>query len=117
MDSLRNIVRDGRVSLMFMVPGSSNVVRINGQARVTADPAATGQFETCGKSPRSVIVITLGEVYFQCARAILRSGLWSGRDESEGLPSAGALLNEQEAGFDGQDYDATWADRAAQTMW
>ena len=92
IDSLRNIVRDGRVSLMFMVPGSQNVVRVNGRAVVTADPDVTGTFEHRGKQPRTVIVVTLQEMYFQCAKAILRSGLWTRGDESGGLPTAGQFL-------------------------
>jgi len=117
MDSLRNIVRDGRVSLMFMVPGSSNVVRINGTATLSAEAALLQQFERKEGHPRSVIVITIAEVYSQCARAILRAGLWRGEDESAGLPSVGDLLVEAKAGFDGAAYDAEWPVRAAKSMW
>ena len=88
LDSLRNIVRDGRVSLMLIVPGSSTVVRVNGTARLTADAEITQSFEQNGKHPKTVIVITIREVYFQCAKAIMRAGLWS-RDDSAGLPTAG----------------------------
>lgn len=117
MDSLRNIVRDGRVSLMFMVPGSKNVIRVNGLARVSTDPALLGRFTRKEGQPRSVIVIKIAEVYSQCARAILRAGLWSGDDRTADLPTMGEILAAQEAGFDGASYDATWAARAAQTMW
>lgn len=118
LDSLRNIVTDGRVSWMFMVPGSDTVVRINGMAAVTADAAMTGRFERKGLLPRTVIVITVGEIYFQCARALKRSRLWSSGDESGGLPSAGALLDEMTSGrIDGAAYDAAWPDRAEKTLW
>ncbi len=117
IDSLRNIVRDGRVSLMFMVPGSANVVRVNGRARLTADPAMTGRFEQRGKHPRSVILVEIGEVYFQCAKAIMRSRLWSGEDEGAAVPTAGEMVREADAGFDAEDYDAHYAERAQERMW
>jgi len=118
MDSLRNIVRDGRISLMFMVPGSTNVVRVNGTAVLSAAPELLERFERKEGRPRSVIVITIGEIYSQCARAILRAGLWSAETrQEEGLPTVGALLAEAKAGFDGQGYDAEWQGRADKTMW
>ena len=117
IDSLRNIVRDGRVSLMFMVPGSANVVRVNGTARLTADAEMTGRFEQRGKHPRSVILVEIGEVYFQCAKAIMRSRLWSGEDEGAAVPTAGEMVREADAGFDAEDYDAHYAERAQERMW
>ncbi len=117
IDSLRNIVRDGRVSLMFMVPGSANVVRVNGTARLTADPERTSRFEQRGKHPRSVILVEIGEVYFQCAKAIMRSRLWSGEDESGAVPTAGQMVREADAGFDAEDYDTHYAERAQERMW
>ncbi len=118
IDSLRNIVRDGRVSLMFMIPGSVNVVRVNGRARVTADAGLCGSYARAGKAPRTVTVIALEEVYFQCARALLRSRLWAGQDESAGLPTPGQILAAMTAGkVGGAAYDAEWPGRAAKTMW
>jgi PPOX class probable FMN-dependent enzyme len=116
IDSLRNIVRDGRVSLMFMVPGSSNVIRVNGTAVLSDDPDVTGSFEQNGKHPRSVIVITVGEAYFQCAKAIMRSELWAS-DSTDSLPSAGDLIKEQVAEFDAQNYDDGYAEYAKDRMW
>jgi PPOX class probable FMN-dependent enzyme len=117
IDTLRNIVADGRISLMFMVPGSNNVVRVNGTAVVSVDPDLIGRFDQKGRQPRSVIVVTIAEVYSQCARALMRARIWTAGDENAGLPSIGDLLAEQEAGFDGAEYDAGWAARAADTMW
>ena len=116
IDSLRNIVRDGRVSLMLMVPGANNVIRINGTAVLSDDPAITGTFEQKGKHPRSVIVITVNEAYFQCAKAIMRSGLWTA-EPAEGLPTAGQMVKEQQAEFDGQSYDDNYAEYAKTRMW
>ncbi len=117
MDTLRNIVSDGRISLMFMVPRSNNVIRVNGTAVVSLDPDMLGRFEQKGRQPRSVVVITIAEVYSQCARALMRSRIWASDDESADLPTVGDLLTEQEATFDGAAYDATWAVRAEKTMW
>jgi len=117
-DSLRNIVRDGRVSLLFMVPGSDNVVRVNGTAQLTVDPEMIARFERKGLAPRTVILFTIAEIYFQCSRALMRSGLWKADDESEGLPSAGEILAAVTKGeVGGADYDAEWPVRARESMW
>ena len=117
MDTLRNIVADGRCSLMFMVPGSDTVVRVNGMARVTTDEAMRARFDDRGRLPRSVMVIRIAEIYTQCSRAPMRAGLW-GRDDSADLPTVGQILAEQTDGEEGGDaYDAAWAGRAAKTMW
>jgi len=117
MDTLRNIVADGRVSLMFMVPGNNNVIRVNGRGRVTLDADLRARFEFKGKLPRSVIVIEIGEIYSQCARALMRAELWSA-SHAEGLPTAGDLLAEQTQGAEGgAAYDTAWPQRAAKTMW
>lgn len=118
IDSLRNIVRDGRVSLMFMVPGANNVLRVNGTARLAADPSLCQRFARDSALPRTVIVVAIAQVYSQCARALIRSGLWTAGDQSAGLPSVGDMLREiTEGGIDGQAYDADWPGRAAKTMW
>lgn len=115
IDSLRNIVRDGRVSLMFMVPGCNNVVRVNGSAVVTADPDLTASFEKAGRQPRAVVVVTVAEAYFQCAKALMRSALWSG--DAPSVPSAGDFLRERQADFDAEAYDAGYPDYARPRLW
>lgn len=117
LDSLRNIVRDGRISLMFMVPGCMNVVRVNGQAVLTDDAGLRTRFETAGKTPKTVIVTTVREVYFQCAKALMRSELWSGEDQSRALPTAGDFIREFTEGFDTKAYDEGYADYAKSRMW
>ena len=116
-DSLRNIVEDGRVSLMFMVPGSNNVIRVNGRAQVSTAPDLLARFRDKGRAPRAVIVIAIAEIYSQCARALLRSRLWTAGDDSAGLPSVGEILAAMKDGFDGASYDADWQSRADKTMW
>ncbi|MEL6435296.1 MAG: pyridoxamine 5'-phosphate oxidase family protein [Pseudomonadota bacterium] len=118
LDTLRNIVRDPRVSLMFMVPGTNNVVRVNGTADVTTDAGLTARFEKNGKLPRTVVVISMNEIYFQCAKALMRSDLWNvSRDTGAGLPTAGMFLKEASDGFDADEYDAGYPEYAATRMW
>lgn len=118
LDSLRNIVVDGRASLMFLVPGSNNVVRVNGTAILTDDADLRARFDKSGRQPATVIVITISEIYTQCARALMRAGTWAGVDESTGLPSVGEILAEMTSGEEGgAPYDDAWGARAARTMW
>jgi PPOX class probable FMN-dependent enzyme len=118
IDSLRNIVRDGRVSLIFLIPGATNAIRVNGAARLTADDTLRARFARDGKLPRTIIVIKVAEVYSQCARALIRSALWSSGDQPQSLPTVGDMLREiTEGRIDGQAYDADWPGRAAVTMW
>ncbi len=118
IDSLRNIVRDPRVSLMFLVAGSDNVIRVNGRARITADAEMRESFARDGKSPRTVIVVEIAEIYSQCARALLRARIWRDGDCSAGLPTIGDMLAEMSRGaIDGAAYDAEWPGRAAGSLW
>ncbi len=118
LDSLRNIIRDPRVSLMFMVAGSNNVVRLNGRARLTDDTALRARFEKHGKRPATVVVIEINEIYTQCARALMRAGTWNADQDVAELPSVGEILAEVTAGEEGgAQYDRDWGPRAAKTMW
>ena len=118
LDSLRNVVTDGRVSIMFMIAGSTTVVRVNGSARLTCDADLRARFDKSGRQPATVIIIQIAEVYTQCARALMRSDLWNGLEKARGLPSAGEILAEMTDGAEGGvPYDAAWGARAAKTMW
>jgi PPOX class probable FMN-dependent enzyme len=120
IDSLRNIVRDPRVVLLFLIPGCANTLRVNGRAQITVDPELLASFRMEGKAPRSVIVITVDEIYFQCARAIVRSDLWNPdrRVDPKFLPTAGQILAEMSGNrVGGEDYDRAWPERARRSMW
>jgi PPOX class probable FMN-dependent enzyme len=119
VDSLSNIVRDPRVALMFLVPGSNTAMRINGRAIVAVEPSLLERFEMEGKHPRSVVVVTIDEVYSQCARALIRSDLWNPAKfaDVKALPTVGDMLKDIKEGFDGASYDRDWPGRAAKTMW
>lgn len=117
IDSLRNILRDPRVALMFLIPGSGNALRVNGTARITADEALCASFEMEGKRPRSVAVIAIETIYFQCARAVIRARLWEPHAAPD-LPTPGQILAAMTAGeVGGARYDEEWPERAAKTMW
>lgn len=120
IDSLRNVVRDPRVALLFLIPGSGTTFRVNGRAVLSADPALLESFAVDGKAPRTAMVMTVEEAYFQCARAIVRSGLWKRESQVDpkSLPTPGAMLAAVTAGaVGGESYDREWPDRAAKTMW
>lgn len=119
VDSLMNIVRDPRVALMFLIPGSNSVMRINGRAVVSVAPDLLQSFEIDGRHPRSVIVITIDEAYFQCARAVMRAELWDVEKQvaAAALPSPGEMLKAAKEDFDRETYDREWPERAAKTMW
>ncbi|MFB9969389.1 pyridoxamine 5'-phosphate oxidase family protein [Pseudoroseomonas cervicalis] len=120
IDSLRNIVRDPRVALMFLVPGSGNALRVNGTAELDTDPALLESLAMEGKAPRCVIVVRVQEVYFQCARAILRAGLWQAESQVDPatLPSPGQILAKLSQGrVGGEAYDREWPERARASMW
>jgi PPOX class probable FMN-dependent enzyme len=120
VDSLRNIVRDPRVGLLFLIPGSGTTLRVNGRALVSAEPALLDSFKVDGKAPRTVVVMTVQEVYFQCARAIVRSALWNPdtQVDAASLPTPGQILAEMsENRVGGVDYDRAWPERARQTLW
>ena len=117
LDSLCNVVSDGRVSLMFMVPGSTTIVRVNGRAVLTADADLRAQFERDGRLPVTVIVITLKEIYAQCARAPVRAGLWH-RDDSAAVPTMGDILSKMTNGTEGgRSFDAKYASLETDSLW
>ena len=118
LDSLRNIIADGRVSLMFVVPGSNTVVRVNGTARVSVDDTLRAAFKRGARLPATVIVIDITEIYTQCARALMRSGTWAAATTTADLPTVGEILAEMTDGQEGgAPYDAAWGARAQKTMW
>jgi len=121
LDSLRNIVSDPRVSLMFLVPGADTVMRVNGRAAITADADKCAQHAVDGHLPRTLIIITIDRVYFQCARAVMRADLWNPTTIAAmppDLPKPGEMLAEISNGtVGGKAYDDAWPARAAKSMW
>ncbi|MEA2873323.1 MAG: uncharacterized protein QOH67_3299 [Hyphomicrobiales bacterium] len=120
VDSLRNIVRDPRVSLLFLVPGVSETFRVIGRATISTDAALCESFVFAGKTPRSVIVVAVERVYFQCAKAIIRSKLWdaSRHVDRASLPSNGTILAAITKGKEGgPEYDKAYPPRLRETIY
>jgi uncharacterized protein len=120
IDSLRNILHDPRVALLFLIPGIGETLRVNGRARISVEPALLERTAMEGKTPQCVLVIDVDTVFFQCARAMQRSGLWRApaADGRERVPSAGTMLQAlTEHGIDGQKYDSELPARQKATLY
>ncbi|NIA69979.1 pyridoxamine 5'-phosphate oxidase family protein [Pelagibius litoralis] len=120
IDSLRNVVRDPRIALLFLIPGAGTTLRVNGRAHLSIDAELLASFAVDAKPPRSVLVMTVEAIYFQCARAIVRSDLWNPEKhaDSKSLPTPGeilAALSDDRIG--GKVYDDAWEGRAQKTLW
>jgi PPOX class probable FMN-dependent enzyme len=120
IDSLRNLLEDPRVALLFLIPGVSETLRIAGRATISADPELCASFTMQGKAPRTVLVIAVEQVFFQCAKAIVRSKLWdpSMRVERATLPTAGRILAEiSEGKMGGDEHDRLAPERMKATIY
>ena len=120
IDNLRNIIRDPRISLLFVIPGVEETLRVNGTGTITNDPDMLGLFAVGGKLPKTVILVSIGSVYFHCSKALVRSSLWDPTKflERSRLPSAGAMLQRLTAGaLDGAAYDREAPERTKTTLY
>jgi uncharacterized protein len=120
LDSLKNIVADPRVALLFLIPGVGETVRINGRAVISTDPALLERFPFRGTLPRSVIVVTAERVYFQCPKALVRSELWNParQIDRKALPTTGTILADITAGkVGGAQYDQEYPERLRTTLY
>jgi uncharacterized protein len=114
IDSLRNIMRDPRVALLFLIPGIGETIRVVGRAALSLDPALITSFRVNGKAPTCVIVITVEQVFYQCTKAIVRSKLWdpARRVDRKTLPTAGTILAALTAGrLGGEEHDRGHVER------
>ncbi|HJS85730.1 MAG TPA: pyridoxamine 5'-phosphate oxidase family protein [Acetobacteraceae bacterium] len=120
VDTLRNLIHDPRIALLFLIPGISETLRVNGRASISVDPVLLERFPAQGKLPRSVIIVRAERVYFQCAKAVMRSELWNPdrHIKRNALPSNGTILADITRGaIDGQVYDQGAPERLRQTMY
>jgi PPOX class probable FMN-dependent enzyme len=120
IDSLRNLIKDPRVALLFLIPGVSETMRIAGRAAISTDPELCASFTMQGKAPRTVLVITVDQVFFQCAKAIVRSRLWdpSMHVERSTLPTSGKILAEITQGkMGGDEHDRIAPERMKATIY
>jgi PPOX class probable FMN-dependent enzyme len=120
IDSLRNLVRDPRLSLLFLIPGVGETLRINGRGVISADPALTASLVMEGKAPRSVLIVTIERIYFQCTKALVRSRLWdpSRHVDRKTLPTPGSILAELTDGtMGGPEHDRLAPERVKATIY
>lgn len=96
-DTLSNIIENADVGLLFMVPGMNETVRVNGKARVVTDPDLLETLIAQGKPPRSAIVVKVDSAYYQCAKALMRSKLWTDdyKIDRKSFPSLGQIIADQ----------------------
>jgi PPOX class probable FMN-dependent enzyme len=119
-DSLSNLVADPRIALLFLIPGVGETLRVNGRAEISVDAAMLERFPAQGKLPRSVIVVRVERVYFQCPKALVRSDLWNPAKhiERRSLPSSGTILADITRGqVGGAEYDAAYPERLKATIY
>ena len=119
-DSLNNLIDDPRIALLFMIPGVGETLRVNGTAEISVEPSLLGRFPAQGKLPRSVIVVHVERVYFQCPKALVRSDLWNPAKhiERKSLPSSGTILSGITRGkVGGPEYDAAYPERLKATIY
>ena len=120
LDSLRNLVRDPRISLLFLIPGVGETLRINGRAEISTEPALLASFEMQGKTPKSVLLVTVDRIYFQCQKALVRSKLWRADAQipRSDLPSTGEIVQALSRDhFDGAAYDRDYPERMKKTIY
>lgn len=118
LDALRDLIEDPRIAFLFMIPGTKTTVRVNGKAWITDDPDLRASFEKKNMQPATVIVTEVSEVYTQCAKALMRSGLWDGAPVPDGLPTVGEILADMTDGaMGGAEYDATYEEKAIPRLW
>jgi uncharacterized protein len=119
LDTLRNIVADPRIALLFMIPGVNETLRINGRATLTTSPELLNRFVIESKPPNLVIVVAIDTVYFQFARALVRSSLWdpAARVDRDSVPTAGQMLKSADSAFDGDTYDVGLRERQKATLY
>lgn len=120
VDTMRNLVRDPRITLLFLIPGIGETIRINGRADIVTDPDLCATFIMQNKVPQSVLVVTVDRIYFQCQKALVRSGLWKAETQipRSDLPSAGEILQAlTKETFDGDAYDRNYPERLKKTIY
>jgi len=120
LDSLRNIVADPRVALLFLIPGINESMRVNGRARISVEPDVLAALAVEGSAPRCVVEIEVDAAYFQCSRALLRSQLWDPARHSDRVrvPTCGQMLEAITSGdIEARAYDDDLRERIEGSLW
>ena len=120
IDGFRNLLKDPRIALLFLIPGVGETLRVNGRASITVDPDLMQSFAVNGRLPRSVLLVHVETVFFHCSKAIVRSKLWdeATKIERTSLPSTGTIIAEVSGGkLGGEDYDRAAPERIQKTLY
>ncbi|WP_050464155.1 pyridoxamine 5'-phosphate oxidase family protein [Herbaspirillum autotrophicum] len=120
IDSLRNLIENPQLALLFLIPGQGETLRINGRARISADPALLQRYAIAGKLPKLVLIVTVEAAFFQCSRAVVRAGLWNPAAQIKpgSLPTPGQILSAAtNAGIDGAAYDQALPERVKSSLY
>src|SRR3954471_15108017 len=120
IDSMRNILTNPHVALIFLIPGCGETLRVNGRAYISTAPALLERFVMADKLPRSVIVVEVDTVFFQCSKAIMRSKLWdaSRHVDRKSFPSTGTILADvSNSRIVAEDYDKAAPERLKATLY
>lgn len=118
IDSLRNLISNPRIGLIFLIPGVGETLRVRGRAEICVAPALLDTFIVEGKRPSCVIRVSVDKVFFQCARSILRSGLWSREHDTSNVPTPGRMLaGLTQGGIDGHAYDSALPKRQRESLY
>ena len=120
IDGFRNIVRDPRIALLFLIPGVGETLRVNGRAAISIDPELMASFAVNGKLPRSVLIVHIESIYFHCSKAIVRSKLWheETKIDRKSLPSTGTIIAELSQGrLGGETYDRELPERVQRELY
>lgn len=119
LDTLRNVLQDPRIALLFLIPGLNETLRINGRAHISTNQSLLATFEVDDSRPVTALVVEIDTMFFQCARALKRSKLWDADSKVDpmSLPRAGELIKSVLVDFDADDYDAKLAARQASTLY
>jgi hypothetical protein len=114
IDGFRNILKDPRIALLFLIPGVGETFRVNGRASISVDPELMQSFAVNGKLPKSVLIVHVETCFFHCSKAIVRAKLWdeATRIDRKSLPSTGTIIAEVSQGrMGGDDYDRAAPER------
>ncbi len=119
LDTLKNIISNPQIALLFLIPGINETLRVNGQAQISTDPDLLKGFSIEGKEPATVLIIKIDSVYFQCARALIRSRLWDPVhfEEKTNVPTAGQMTRSAFPEFDADTYDSALPTRQKSSLY
>jgi PPOX class probable FMN-dependent enzyme len=120
IDSLRNLIENPQLAMLFLIPGVGETLRVNGRARISIDPVLLQRYAVNGRAPKTVLEVTVDAVFFQCSRAVLRADLWNPAKyvTHSTLPSAGKILADASASqIDGETYDRELPGRVNNTLY